>query len=218
VLGAGTALAETYWHVDPSWRCSLSNDHVARLHRDGTAAALGTTAVLSLLEPGSHPLAQCSRVYGRLEPAPTLRGTLRLVLPATIATFIPSSPELAEALAVEPARVETGPGDGWHACAFRARWRGGAMVLLASVERSGVAACDGSAPARRWGTAALETDARVALLVERIAGASEAILINGSGAHAPANALVSLPARAPALRMFTGALAPTMHEVVPADS
>ena len=31
------------------------------------------------------------------------------------------------------------PGDGWHGGAFRLRWSGGAMVLLAAIESSGLA-------------------------------------------------------------------------------
>jgi hypothetical protein len=217
VLGAGAPLVETYWHLDPAWRCSLTNDRVSRLERDGRALALGTTAGLSLLDPGEHSLAVCSRVYGRLERSPTLRGRLRAELPATIATFIPSSPDLAEELVIERARVERGPGEGWHACAFRVRWQGGAMALLAAVERGGIAAHESSAPPARWGTDALETDARVALLVDRIDGPSEAILVNGSCLHTPADALISLPGRTPLTRRITSVLAPTMHEVVPAD-
>jgi hypothetical protein len=207
VLGPGTPLVECYWHIDPSWQCSMTNDHVAHLQGDGLMLAIGSTAPLSLLRPGEHPLAVRSRVYGEVEPAPTLRGSLRAPLPTTMATFISASRELAEELAVEHGRVETAPGEDWHACAFRASWRSGWMALVAAVERTGIASADTSAPSQPWGTSALQTDARVALLLNRVEE-PEVILINGSFVDAPGHSAMVLPGKVPLLR-----LAPSMHEV-----
>ena len=54
------------------------------------------------------------------------------------------------------------------------------MVLLAAIEAGGVAAQDTSAPPQRWGIAELQTDARVAAVIDRPGGRSEAILVNGA--------------------------------------
>jgi hypothetical protein len=94
------------------------------------------------------------------------------------------------------------------------RWERGAILLLASIEKSGVATQDTSAPSTRWGTAELQTDARVAAVVDRPEGRSEAILVNGaliSGARE--HHLVSLSRRVPLLRLAASSVAPTMHEV-----
>jgi hypothetical protein len=133
-------------------------------------------------------------------------------LPTTIATFIPATPEVAANLSLEPTGITTSPGTDWHACAFRVRWNGGAMVMLAATEQSGVAPRDTAAPPHRWGTADLQTDARVAVFIDYAAGRSEAILINGAfiGAQ-PAPTLVALPHRVPLLRLASTILAPTMH-------
>jgi hypothetical protein len=73
------------------------------------------------------------------------------------------------------------------------------MYLLTAVEPDGIAADHDSAPPSRWGTADLQTDARLALLIER--GASEALLVNGSELHAGGDAIVSLPARRAIVRV-----------------
>jgi hypothetical protein len=214
ILGTGAASVDCFWHVHPSWRLALDRANVCRLDAAGTTLALASTAPLTVLPPGSDLLALRSPAYGVLEPAPVVRGSDRPALPATIASFIPAAAELADGIALERSAIVSDPGGGWHAAAFRARWRRGAMTLLCAIETGGVANRDTSAPATPWGTAELQTDARCALVIDRNAGPSEAILVNGAlvTGH-PAHQLASLASRVPLLRLQSRTLAPSMHEV-----
>jgi hypothetical protein len=127
---------------------------------------------------------------------------------------VPASAELARHLEIEEVQLTADPGPGWHAAGFRIRWQHGAMSLLSSIESSGVAAQDTSAPLQRWGTAELQTDARLAAVIDHSGGRSEAILVNGalvSASHE--HQLVSLSRRVPLLRLTASTVAPTVHEV-----
>jgi hypothetical protein len=213
LLGAETAVVEMYWHLHPSWQCRLASPHVSRIHDGDVTLALANTAPLSIL-PADHPLAVWSPAYGLIEPAPVICGRMTASLPATLATFIPATPEGAAQLAIEQVDIRTPPGPDWHGSAFRVRWGRHAMVLLSAVERDGLASRDTAAPADRWGTAELQTDARVAVFVDHTAGPSEAILVNGAFISADSrHHLISLPRRVPLLRIPITALALSMHEV-----
>jgi hypothetical protein len=214
LLGTNTCAAECYWHLHPSWACEIEQGHLARLRANTEGHLLASTAELTLLPAGAHPLATYSRVYGLVEPAPVVVGAITAPLPTTIASFIPAGAELAAGIAIEETAVATHPGNRWHGCAFRIRWPGGTMAILAAVERDGIAEHDSSAPADRWGTAELQTDARVAVFIDRAAGQSEAILVNGAAVNAHrSDRLISLPRRVPFMRVRANALAPTMQEV-----
>jgi hypothetical protein len=220
LLGADTCTAECYWHLHPSWTCAIEHcqhghhGHIARLRADTAGHVIASTANLTLLPPGGHPLAAHSSVYGLVEPASVVVGAVSATLPTTIASFIPACAGLATGIAIEETAVETSPGSRWHGCAFRIRWQGGTMAMLATIERDGVAEHDSSAPTDRWGTAELQTDARVAVFIDRAAGQSEAILVNGASVHAHrTDRLISLSRRVPLMRMRANAVAPTMHEV-----
>ena len=214
VLGVGTATVECYWHLHPAWECAIEGGHVARLRAGEVSLALASTAPLRLLPAGTHPLAARSATYGVIEPAPLLIGGAIVSLPATFASFIPAAAELTRQLRIEESTVEAPPGEDWHGRAFRVRWSGGAMVTLAAVELDGIAPRETAAPAARWGTAEVQTDARVATLIDHAAGPSEAILVNGAFVNEhPMHALVSLSRRVPLLRVVPTALAPGMHEV-----
>ena len=88
------------------------------------------------------------------------------------------------------------------------------MVLLAAVETHGVTTQDTAAPSHRWGTTGLQTDARVAGVIDLPDGRSEAILVNGAlVCSSPGHDLVSLSRRVPLLRLTASAVAPAMQEV-----
>ena len=213
VLGAGTAEVEIYWHVHPSWNCELANPHVSCL-RDDVTLAVASTAALSILAPGQHPLAVRSPGYGVIEPAPVLCGRVTASLPTTVATFLPATPDVAAQLKIEAVNVQSAPSPGWHCSAVRIRWGRNAMLLLSAVEHDGAAARDTAAPSEHWGTAELQTDARVAALIDHAAGRSEGILVNGSFISTQRRGhLISLPHRVQLLRIPTTALAPDVHEV-----
>ncbi|MGH9372006.1 MAG: alginate lyase family protein [Vicinamibacterales bacterium] len=214
ILGTGTTAVEGYWHVHPSWECSASGSHVCRVRSDAATLALATSAPHSVLSPGSDPLAAWSPVYGIIEPAPVIRVKASASLPTSIATFIAAAGDVAADLMIEPLTVRVAPGSNWHGCACRVRWTGGAMTMLAAVEASGVATRDSAAPPDRWGTAELQTDARTAVIIDRVTGPSEAVLVNGALVTSQrTHQLVSLSRPVPLLRLPTSSVAPNMHGV-----
>ena len=213
LLGSGSLSAEAYWHVDPLWQCRLAGDHTAHLSGHGSLLGLASTAPLTLLAGGEHPLALRSPAYGAVEPAPVLRAAIVGALPSSVATFIPATAEVADGLSIEELPVDLPPGADWHGRGFRLRWSRGAMALLSAVEQLGIADRDTAAPPGPWGTAGLRTDARAAALIDRAGGRSEVILINGAVATAhPGHPVVSLARRVPFLRMPASKLAPSVQE------
>jgi hypothetical protein len=202
----------SHWHFHPAWRVTGIDPHLCRLAQHDVTLALASTAPLSVLARGESPLAVRYEVYGVVEPAPVARGSLDLIVPATVATFIPATPAMAMGLHIEAVPVAIRAGEGWHGSAFRVRWKGGAMVMLAAIESSGLATRADTAPADRWGTAELQTDARVALLIDYTRSGSEAVLVNGATLRATAGpGLIALPRREPMVRL--PCLASPMHEV-----
>jgi hypothetical protein len=86
------------------------------------------------------------------------------------------------------------------------------MLLLAAIETTGVATRTDAAPSNRWGTAEVQTDARVALLIDNASSSGEAIVINGAMlSRVPDRPMVVLPHRTPIQRLPQ--LARTVHEV-----
>jgi hypothetical protein len=214
VLDAKGFEVESFWHVHPAWQLSAASPHVCRLTSGQDVLALASTARLALLAPGKDPLAFRSPAYGTLEEAPVVRTRTVAGQATTVATFVPASAEIARQLELEEAALAVDPGAGWHGSGFRVRWERGAMSLLAAIETSGVAAQDTSAPAQRWGTAELQTDARLAAVIDHPGGRSEAVLVNGSLVSAAReHQLISLSRRVPLLRLTASTVAPSMHEV-----
>jgi hypothetical protein len=213
VLGAEAVAAENFWHFHPSWSVSPESEHVCRLTSDDCVLGIASTAPLTILAPGKDPLAVRSPAYGTLEHAPVIKSLTMARGGTTVATFIPATAALARHLEIEEVQLSIAPGPGWHGCGFRIRWERGAMVLLAAIETGGAPGEDTAAPSERWGIAELQTDARVAAVIDHPAGRSEIVLVNGAliGSR-PGHGLVSLSRRVPLLRM-PGAVAPTMHEV-----
>ena len=213
ILGTGPAVVESYWHFHPSWRWRSTSEHSLQLQNGTMTAALATTYAVTPLGPGDHPLAMYSPAYGVVQAAAAGHGTAGVQLPCTLATFIPSKAEMADELRIESIAIEAPPGAAWHAAAFRVQWRGGSTTILAAIEGAGLAASHLAAPAERWGTAELRTDARVAAVSHGSKGA-EAILVNGACIDVPqAGPLVVLPQRVTLLRIQDTTVAPGVHEV-----
>lgn len=199
ILGPSTPVDfDAFWHLHPAWLASSIDRHAGRLTQGSDTLTLASSAPLTFLAPGESPLAVYSPDYGVVEPAPTAQSSTSVTPPATIATFIPATSTITGNVTLDPVPIERSAA-GWHSAAYRLRWNGGAMYLLTAVEPDGIAADHDSAPPSRWGTADLQTDARLALLIER--GASEALLVNGSELHEGGDAIVSLPARRAIVRV-----------------
>ena len=214
VLGAEAIAAENFWHIHPSWTVSPESPRVCRLTSDDGVLKIASTAPLTVLAPGQDPLAVRSPAYGTLELAAVLKSVTMATSGTTVATFFPATPELARHLEIEDVKLSIEPGAGWRGCGFRVRWERGAMLLLAAIEAGGVAAHDTAAPLQRWGIGELQTDGRVAAVIDWPSGRSEAVLVNAAiVSTSPGHDLVSLPRRVPLLRLDATAMAPTVHEV-----
>lgn len=212
ILGPPAPVAfDAFWHFHPGWHVTTIGPNVGVLTQGGDTVALASTAPLTFLAPGESPLAVWSRDYGIVEPAPTAQASIEITPPATIATFIPATSANASGVGIESVPVER-PAAGWRNTAFRLRWNGGAMFLLAALEPNGIAVEQSSAPFTRWGTAELQTDARLALVIDEGRGRwSKALIVNGAQLHAGSKPLVSLPHRPATIRLTQ--LAPTVHRV-----
>jgi uncharacterized heparinase superfamily protein len=105
--GAGAPTADAHWHLDPIWSASLAGRNgVVRLdHPDGAVVwLLALDAVCEIFRGSQTPsLGWSAPVYGRLEPATTVRIRKQEDSPFTIVTAIVESPDqpTIEALHVE---------------------------------------------------------------------------------------------------------------------
>jgi len=211
VLGPSTPVAfEAFWHLHPGWRVTPTGPHVTLLTQGHDMLALASTAPFTCLAPGESPLAVYSPDYGIVEPSPTAHASMDITPPATIATFIPATSSIASGLHIESVPVER-PAAGWRNTAFRVDWSDGVMFLLAALEPNGIAADQCSAPCTLWGTAEVQTDARVALLIRTGQGWSEGLIVNGAELRAGSRLLVSLPHRSTMIRLTQ--LASTVHQI-----
>jgi hypothetical protein len=209
-----THAVETYWHLDPRWTATLSRPQICELSHEDTRLALASSSPLTVLAPGQHPLAMSSPDYGLVTPAPALRSAVSTRLPVTFATFVPATAALARDLSIESLGVDVVPGDHWHTAAFRLRWQKGAITILSAIERTGKPGSENGAPPHRWGPADLQSDARVAVLIDYASAASEAVLVNGSVLKAQGtHEIVSIARRVPLLRLTPTHVAPRVHEV-----
>jgi Heparinase II/III-like protein/Heparinase II/III N-terminus len=211
ILGPSTPVSfDAFWHFHPGWQFTPVSPYVALLTQERDTLTLASTAPLLFLAPGESPLAAWSPDYGVVEPAPTAQSSIELTPSTTIATFIPATSAITSGVSIDAVPVERSAA-GWHTASFRLRWTGGEMFLLAAVESDGLAADQDAGPDTRWGTAEIQTNARLALLVSDGRGRSEALLVNGAELHAGSDPLVSLPDRRPLVRLTQ--LAPAVHEV-----
>jgi hypothetical protein len=122
-----------------------------------------------------------------------LIGRVRGPLPQTIATFIPSAAAFAVDLMLEALPVAaTTPG--WHSRAWRATSGKASATLLAAIENTGVAAGDKTSPGVPWGTADVQTDGRVAVLLE-YPGRTQSFVVNGRGIAPVRELAASQPTR-----------------------
>ena len=213
VLGSGIADIEINWHVHPRWTCRTTRERAVSLSAGSDALAIASTAPLTIALPGADPRAVWSPAYGVIEPAPVITARTTARLPTTIASFVPASGELANQLQIEELQPSAAAGDEWHRCAFRVRWSGGAMTWLSAIEVTGAPSAGMTSPTARWGTAEFQTDARVALLVDRARAKSEIILVNGAYAAAGDHQIVGSLGRVPLLRAAATSPAQNVHEV-----
>lgn len=201
---------EQFWHLDPVWRPALGpaepvggGSRVCQLDSPGLRLALATTAPLALMPAGS-PVAVRSPDYGVVEPSPVLCARISAALPGTVAAFIAATAEVADGLSVERLELTSQIGAGWCASAFRARWRLGAVSLLSAVPATAAPGAS-AVPDRPWGTAELQTDGRLAAIIDVAGEPQEGILGDGSTLTGVlATSPLTLPGRVPLLRRPLG--------------
>jgi hypothetical protein len=209
LLGVDEIEAEALWHIHPDWRRQPPSPHaITFAHVDGYRAAFSSSLPLELVEHGD--LAMFAPVYGCIVTAPCLRARFPRGGPASAATVILAGDGAANPPAVERVALAASPGDDWHAAAFRLQAGPHAGILLAAVERNGLAAGPDAAPARLWGTASAITDGRLAFFLQRD-GMADAVLVNG--ARFETNDLqIGLPAKDSLTRKTIPRLASHVHE------
>jgi hypothetical protein len=191
---------DAFWHLHPGWHVTSFDRYSGLLTQGADTLTLASSAPLIFLAPGASPLAVYSPDYGIVEPAPIAQSSTTVRPPGTVATFIPATSAITGNVSVEPVPIEQSAA-GWHSAAFRLHWNGGLMCLLTAVESDGVATSHDAAPPGRWGTADVQTDARLALLIDDGRGPAEALLVNGAELHAASERIVSLPDRRALVRV-----------------
>jgi hypothetical protein len=97
VRGAGRHRADLHWHLDPAWTASPPRDGAVRLdHPDGSVVwivALHGGPELFRATTDESGLGWCAPVYGRLEPATTVRVRREDDAPFAVVTAIVESAE-----------------------------------------------------------------------------------------------------------------------------
>ncbi len=208
VLGRGPADAEASWHLAPGWRAVRGSERTVQLASAGWRSAIASTAPVHIVDD------ECSPAYGVIERSTTLRAAASGPLPLSFATFIAATPELCDALSIDAGVLRDSPGEGWHAAAFDVSWRGGSAAILVSIEANGAPESDEAAPGRLWGTRALQTNARTAVLLGAAGRRPEAFIVNGTVLmDAGGKPIVELPRPAPLANVrILDELAPSVHQ------
>ena len=168
VLGAGRHEAGVHWHLGPEWLPDgPAASETGVTHRDGARAALASTAACRAAFHGDAAgIGWWAPVYGRLEPALTIRCSGIADAPFSWVTAIAAG-AAAEGLESHPVDLAAGaPDDDWHRAAARLAWNGGTALALFATPLTGTAP---SAPPRRIQRIAAPdgefiTDARAAFL------------------------------------------------------
>jgi hypothetical protein len=178
VSGEAAAVADAHWHLHPRWRPVVNSKGAVRMGDGTQAVILLASSPLEVLGPDSPELlTEVSRAYGRIEPAYTLRSSVRGVVPLVLLTCVYAGGESLGS--IERLAMTHASDNGWLSAGFRIATGRADVTLLASTERNAFAASSDTAPAGVWGCDALTTDARAACLIEHHGGLREVVLVNG---------------------------------------
>jgi hypothetical protein len=198
--GSGSAAADVYWHLAPEWRPRVHGGNTVALSYGPTRVMLQSSDPVDILDPaGAGGLADVSRAYGRIERSHTLRARVADSLPLCVLTILTLEASGAHCVVSRLAPAIPTPAD-WQAWAFEAVLPAGRATLLYALERTGIASSAAAAPGVDWGLPELQTDARVALYLQREGGAAEAVLVNGARLQASGRRLIDRNDRVPLLR------------------
>jgi hypothetical protein len=194
VQGAGALLASVHWHVDPRWTVAMEETRARLTSRAGQVdLAVAGGRMEALRADGASGLGWYSPVYGRVEPATTVRIARHGAGPAWIVSVF-GLDERNRVLGADIVPVWAEAGVLTESVAVRiAREDSVDYALVAEPCPRGEPGASGTPrrrPAATWRAAEIETDARV-LLCRLAGGASltplaivDGTFVRLSGAHA----------------------------------
>jgi hypothetical protein len=163
VCGEGDRLAESFWHLHPMWTPSVQGRCVTLSGRQTRLAMAFTAGEISVMAEG--PLAMFAPEYGRIETACTLRVAERRAAPFSVGAFVAATGRAIDAVhddsvGLAPLPLQGDLPNGWHGAAFRIESAGIEMLILVAASAGDPA----PGPGVLWGTSAVRTDARLAVL------------------------------------------------------
>lgn len=174
LLDGQSRVADAYWHLHPAWKLVADGrGGIAVRHGELAASVLSSETLQVLGSDGPDRLAEVSPVYGRVEPSTTLRSTIRGRGPLVLLTCVDREGRTGT---VERAPLIRTIGEGWCSAAFRIAMAGAEIVLLSAVEENGA---QGAAPGLLWGTDSVQTDGRLACIIQHGHRPAEAVLVHG---------------------------------------
>ena len=178
VLGDGRHEAHAHWHLSHDWTFAGHNGQRTDLaHGDGSRAALVSTASrVRQFHGDAEGLGWCAPVYGRQEPALTLRFSTAADVPFSVLTGIAYGAQAAH-FALHAPNVTAAKADGWHASGASVRSGDSTTLVLMAIPPTDAA--PGQARSPRSLTVAsgqFTSDARAAILHCSPAGIPEALI------------------------------------------
>ena len=165
VLGDGRHEAHAHWHLSHDWTFAGHNGQRTDLaHGDGSRAALVSTASrVRQFHGDAEGLGWCAPVYGRQEPALTLRFSTAADVPFSVLTGIAIGAPIAE-LALQGLNVTAANADGWHASGASVRTGDSTTLVLIAAPPPGAAGQPRSPRSLGAASGRFTTDARAVLL------------------------------------------------------
>jgi hypothetical protein len=127
-IGPGAhVIADTWWHLHPSWRAELQDGVVMLTNAAGIHLAFASTApTIAVLDAAD--VATVAPEYGRFEPSLTIRASQSGAGPFDIAAFIPATAALSGSVSLVQANAPAADG-GWSFSAFEIRAAGRELRL-----------------------------------------------------------------------------------------
>ena len=197
--GGAAAVADAHWHLHPRWKPAGDTPTAVRI-ADGTrhVVLLGSSPLEVLGPDSTERLTDVSRAYGRIEPAYTLRSSLRGVAPLVLLTCVYAG---SDALGSVERLAMTQGNPTWCRAGFRITTGRAAVTLLMSIERNALTASSDAVTGELWGSDELTTDARAACVIAHGNGLREVVLVNGQRVLDAGHPIVELASPTRLIRM-----------------
>jgi len=158
VEGPGAHAAAAHWHIDPRWTARVCGRRATFTHQGEQAALIVPEGTIEPFTADVHTgLGWHSPIYGRVEPATTLRITRHATTPFAMASLFDFRHE-NRVDDVEWMAVSAEPGVLTHAAGLRISRAASTDYLLIAEPRT---ASTGDTDRRTWRIGDVETDARM---------------------------------------------------------